>query len=56
MKGRQKFCSDDRSQTRGKLYSDSSFLLQNVSTENGEVKFAGAAIIEGKTKSYEDFK
>ncbi len=39
----------------GKLYSDSSFLLQNVIAENGEVKFAGAAIIEGKTKKLRGF-
>lgn len=34
----------------GKLHSGSSFLLQNVVSEKGEVKFAGAAVIEGKTK------
>ena len=34
----------------GKLHSGSSFLLQNVVSVKGEVKFAGAAVIEGKTK------
>ena len=34
----------------GKLHSSSSFLLQNVITENGEVKFSGAAVIGGKSK------
>ncbi|OAS82970.1 MULTISPECIES: Ger(x)C family spore germination protein [Metabacillus] len=33
-----------------KMQSGSSFLLQNVISSRGEVKFAGAAIIEGKTK------
>ncbi|MGM0878632.1 MAG: Ger(x)C family spore germination protein [Bacillota bacterium] len=34
----------------GKLQSGSSFLLQNLSSRNGEVKFAGAAVIKGNTK------
>lgn len=34
----------------GKMYSESSFLLQKVIAANGEVKFAGAAVINGKTK------
>jgi spore germination protein len=34
----------------GTMHSGNSFLLQNVISANGEVKFAGAAIIEGKTK------
>jgi spore germination protein len=34
----------------GKLQSGSSFLLQNVIAANGQVKFAGAAVIKGKTK------
>ncbi|MGM0875147.1 MAG: Ger(x)C family spore germination protein [Bacillota bacterium] len=34
----------------GKMHSGSSFLLQNIISSNGEVKFAGAAVIEGKTK------
>jgi spore germination protein len=33
-----------------KLQSGSSFLLQNVISANGQVKFAGAAVIKGKTK------
>ncbi|MEF2097048.1 Ger(x)C family spore germination protein, partial [Bacillus sp. CFBP9009] len=32
-----------------KIKSESSFLLQNVLSVNGEVKFAGAAVIDGKT-------
>lgn len=36
----------------GKMQSDSSFLLQNVISADGEVKFAGAAVINGKTKKY----
>ena len=32
-----------------KIQSGSSFLLQNVLSANGEIKFAGAAIIKGKT-------
>ncbi|MGW8428491.1 Ger(x)C family spore germination protein [Peribacillus simplex] len=32
-----------------KVQSKSSFLLQNVLSVNGEVKFAGAAVIDGKT-------
>lgn len=34
----------------GKMQSGSSFLLQNVISTNGEVKFSGAAVITGKTK------
>ncbi|WP_223591033.1 Ger(x)C family spore germination protein [Neobacillus bataviensis] len=34
----------------GKLHSGSSFLVQTVVSENSEVKFAGAAVIKGKTK------
>ncbi|PEN84801.1 spore gernimation protein GerC [Bacillus cereus] len=34
----------------GKMQSGTSFLLQNVSTVNGEVKLAGAAIIKGSSK------
>ncbi|RBW68057.1 Ger(x)C family spore germination protein [Bacillus taeanensis] len=34
----------------GIMQSESSFLLQNISSRNGEVKFEGAAIIKGKTK------
>ena len=34
----------------GKMNSGSSFLIQNVSLEEGEAKFSGAAIIKGKTK------
>ncbi|WP_371407457.1 Ger(x)C family spore germination protein [Bacillus toyonensis] len=34
----------------GKMRSGSSFLLQNVASINGETKFAGAAVIKGKTK------
>jgi spore germination protein len=33
-----------------KIQSGSSFLLQNVISSSGEVKFAGAGVIEGKTK------
>jgi spore germination protein len=32
-----------------KIKSESSFLLQNVLSVNGDVKFAGAAVIDGKT-------
>jgi spore germination protein len=39
----------------GKLHSDSSFLLQNVSMKNGEVKFAGASLIDGKAKKLRGF-
>jgi len=39
----------------GKLHSESSFLLQNVSTKNGEVKFAGASLIDGKAKKLRGF-
>lgn len=35
----------------GKMRSGSSFLLQNVISIKGETKFAGAAVIKGKTKS-----
>lgn len=34
----------------GKIHSGSSFLLQNVISTNGEVKFSGASVITGKTK------
>ncbi|GAA3330990.1 hypothetical protein GCM10020331_085720 [Ectobacillus funiculus] len=34
----------------GKMQSRASFLLQNVISVNAEGKFAGAAVIEGKTK------
>jgi spore germination protein len=39
----------------GKLHSGSSFLLQNVVSANGQVKFAGAAVIGGKTKKLSGF-
>ncbi|WP_310172625.1 Ger(x)C family spore germination protein [Neobacillus niacini] len=39
----------------GKLQSGSSFLLQNVVSANGQVKFAGAAVIDGKTKKLRGF-
>jgi spore germination protein len=39
----------------GKMKSGSSFLLQNVISANGEVKFAGAAVIKGKTKKLVGF-
>lgn len=39
----------------GKMQSGSSFLLQNVISTNGEVKFSGAAVIEGKTKKLRAF-
>ncbi|MEH7544633.1 MULTISPECIES: Ger(x)C family spore germination protein [Bacillaceae] len=39
----------------GKMQSESSFLLQNVVSANGEVKFAGAAVINGKTKKLVGF-
>lgn len=39
----------------GKMQSKSSFLLQNVISTNGEVKFSGAAVIEGKTKKLRGF-
>ncbi|MDH2363869.1 Ger(x)C family spore germination protein [Priestia megaterium] len=32
-----------------KIRSESSFLLQNVVSANGEIKFAGASVIKGKT-------
>ncbi|MFF2287846.1 Ger(x)C family spore germination protein [Peribacillus butanolivorans] len=43
------------SKLEGKVHSGSSFLLQNVVSSNGEVKFAGAAIIKGKTKKMTGF-
>ncbi|OIJ21515.1 spore gernimation protein GerC [Anaerobacillus alkalidiazotrophicus] len=39
----------------GKMHSTSSFILQNVASANGEVKFAGATIINGKTKKWHGF-
>ncbi|ENQ3106913.1 Ger(x)C family spore germination protein [Bacillus cereus] len=39
----------------GKMQSGSSFLLQNVISSDGEVKFSGAAIIKGKTKKLHGF-
>lgn len=39
----------------GKIPSGSSFLLQNVVSANGEVKFAGAAVIKGKSKKLSGF-
>ncbi|MGI0536047.1 Ger(x)C family spore germination protein [Bacillus pfraonensis] len=39
----------------GKMQSGSSFLLQNVISTNGEAKFAGAAVIKGKTKKLRGF-
>ncbi|MFJ7184324.1 Ger(x)C family spore germination protein [Lysinibacillus xylanilyticus] len=39
----------------GKLYSGASFLLQSVVSENEEIKFVGAAVIEGKTKKLRGF-
>lgn len=38
-----------------KLNSESSFLLQNVLSVKGEVKFAGAAVIKGKTHKMTGF-
>ncbi|WP_249598211.1 Ger(x)C family spore germination protein [Peribacillus frigoritolerans] len=38
-----------------KIHSKSSFLLQNVLSVNGEVKFAGAAVIDGKTHKMTGF-
>ncbi|MFE4813674.1 Ger(x)C family spore germination protein [Peribacillus simplex] len=38
-----------------KIKSGSSFLLQNVLSVNGEVKFAGAAVINGKTHKMTGF-
>ncbi|MDQ0247368.1 spore germination protein [Bacillus fengqiuensis] len=38
-----------------KMHSGSSFLLQNVVSANGEVKFAGAAVIDGKHKKLRGF-
>ncbi|HWO96172.1 MAG TPA: Ger(x)C family spore germination protein [Bacillus sp. (in: firmicutes)] len=37
------------------MHSGSSFLLQNVVSANGEVKFAGAAVIDGKHKKLRGF-
>ncbi|PFO84032.1 MULTISPECIES: Ger(x)C family spore germination protein [Bacillus cereus group] len=39
----------------GKIQSGASFLLPNVISANGEVKFAGAAVIKGKTKKLRGF-
>ncbi|WP_017149837.1 Ger(x)C family spore germination protein [Bacillus bingmayongensis] len=39
----------------GKMESGASFLLQNVISTNGEVKFAGAAIIKGNTNKLRGF-
>lgn len=39
----------------GKLQSGASFLLPKVVSENGEVKFAGAAVIKGTTKKLRGF-
>ncbi|KEK22321.1 Ger(x)C family spore germination protein [Bacillus gaemokensis] len=39
----------------GKMQSGSSFLLQNVISTNGEIKFAGAAAIKGKTNKLRGF-
>ncbi|MGP7816541.1 Ger(x)C family spore germination protein [Niallia sp. 01092] len=39
----------------GKLQSDSSFLVQNVISANGEVKFSGAAVIEAKSSKLRGF-
>ncbi|WP_083397588.1 Ger(x)C family spore germination protein [Paenibacillus sp. LC231] len=39
----------------GKLHSGASFLLQNVVSTKGEIKFTGAAVIEGKTKKLRGF-
>lgn len=39
----------------GKLHSGSSFLLQNIISKNGKIEFAGAAVIEGKTKKLRGF-
>ncbi|WP_181469729.1 Ger(x)C family spore germination protein [Paenibacillus sp. MDMC362] len=39
----------------GKLHSGASFLLQNVVSTNGEIKFAGAAVIGGNTKKLRGF-
>ncbi|SIS08125.1 spore germination protein [Peribacillus simplex] len=38
-----------------KIKSESSFLLQNVLSVNGQVKFAGAAVIDGKTHKMTGF-
>lgn len=34
----------------GKLHSGASFLLQNIVSTKGEIKFTGAAVIEGRTR------
>ncbi|WP_410984164.1 Ger(x)C family spore germination protein [Bacillus cereus] len=39
----------------GKVRSGASFLLPNVISVNGEVKFVGAAVIKGKTKKLRGF-
>lgn len=39
----------------GKLHAGASFLLQNVVSLNGETKFRGAAVIEGKTRKLRGF-
>jgi spore germination protein len=39
----------------GKMQSQSSYLLQNVITANEDVKFTGAAVIEGKTNKLRGF-
>ncbi|HWO98430.1 MAG TPA: Ger(x)C family spore germination protein [Bacillus sp. (in: firmicutes)] len=39
----------------GKMHSGSSFLLQNVVSADGEVKFAGAAVLDGKHKKLRGF-
>lgn len=39
----------------GKLHAGASFLLQNIVSTKGEIKFAGAAVIEGKTKKLRGF-
>lgn len=38
-----------------KLQSGSSFLLQKLNSEKGKVKFAGAAVIDGRTKKLRGF-
>ncbi|MGJ7912801.1 Ger(x)C family spore germination protein [Neobacillus sp. LXY-1] len=40
---------------QGKLHSGTSFLLQNLVTEKGEVKFSGAAVIKGKSRKLVGF-
>jgi spore germination protein len=39
----------------GKMKSGSSILLQNVLSANGEIKFSGATVIEGKTQKLRGF-